>query len=652
MVVIRILQFLLAAAATVALVGFRSTAGLNAVTGAAMLLILFVGLRRGSGRAGDLPMPRRRGFEYFLPAAVAALAAAPTLALPFFADDFCLYTGRGSLPNFWYAVQPDPDQMFLRPVGWTIWWLLGKYHISPAAAHALAVVMFAASAALAAPALRKLGMPRGAAVWSAVFFALHPFALETVSWLANYYSLCSLGFALAAIVVLPVRKFTFWRGAGCFLLAILSFLSKEEAIPWLPVAAIFIVSRGKLARLPKAFLYSLPIVLAAGAAVLLRFVALDGIGGYKDMTTGRPVQLWHYRRGLTDALAAEIPSYYFIPTRASCYPPEARGWLRLLGLAFVYICAFAKPNKPAARALLLLLLLFLPMMAPVSAMIPVAHDLAGGRLIFSFSLFFCAAAAALIASFPGGKILKLGAMLLLGSSLAVAGIYNFKAWEASGRLVHDGLQFVTKEVAELMTPRPIRIAIVGFPDSVSGVVCLRNATSAAMTAAMPDDSLSINAPPLDLGNVQFVYEVDYKDRRARLLPNPDNNIILEAGQPILFNLQKGSLDRGLVHALSVTQEDGPEGEWLLRGNYFGSGLLLPTIRGEKHSKLQLKIDGRVEGGAMEWIVTRRMGELFERKAYQQNDSIEFGEGVLVAIELRLSLGATLHISSLTVFNLQ
>src|SRR5262245_23265215 len=54
----------------------------------AALLVGLIASRRARGRVRDLPLPRSRLVELGIPFLLAIVAAAPTLPLPYFADDY------------------------------------------------------------------------------------------------------------------------------------------------------------------------------------------------------------------------------------------------------------------------------------------------------------------------------------------------------------------------------------------------------------------------------------------------------------------------------------------------------------------------------------------------------------------------------------
>lgn len=626
--------------------------GLSIITNLATLAILAAiaawGLRRGAGRGPDLPMPRWRGLEYCIPGIVAFAAVAPTFALPFLSDDYALYQGHGSIGSGWHVVFPEPDRMFYRPVGWLLWWALGHYQCSAAFARGIAILLFTVTAIAAAPALRRLGASRGVAVWSAIFFALHPHSLETVAWLANYYSLFSLFFALAAIITIPNGRASAGRLLASGIFASLSFLSKEEAILWLPVAAVAAVTRFRPERLRGAIRSIWPIAMVAFAAVAIRIPLLGGVGGYRVPETGNPIPIWRYRRGIVDSLFTEMPCWYFMPIRRALYSLSMTHLFVLSGLALPAMFLFTHARRGAGRACALFLILSPALVLPAASMLPSGWNLASARLLYSLSVFISFAVVAAMAAASLPKMVKITILCATAALMAWVGSQNFAAWVRCGRYVDDGLKIVLAELAKIKNPDPFHVAIVGFPDSVSGAYCFRNAVSPAIELNAHNWRLNVALGTQDLGSFDFVYYVNYQKMEATLLPDPRATRRLAPGESwtIPFDAKDESgLD--LLQRLGVRAED-LGGQLRVHGAYQGSALLLPAVLCDPNSKLRVTWNGRSRNSRITIIATTRKDNRCVRNAYEENAWIPSGGGAVVSIELRIPQDANLEFSSLTI----
>ncbi|MBI3818280.1 MAG: hypothetical protein HY286_06275 [Planctomycetes bacterium] len=620
-----------------------------AVNAAAWAGILYVASARCRGGAGaDLPLPRRNRFEYLVPAAAAALVAVPTLILPFLSDDYALLSGRGALPDLWSAIQPDGDLMFYRPVGWALWWVFGKYDISAPPVRALAVAVFAAGAALAAPALRRLGFRRGTAVWAATLFALHPFALETVAWPANLYSLLSFTFAAAALAAMPSRRMGVGRASICAIFTFLACFSKEDAFLWLPAAALAGLSRFQFSRAGRALKLAWPVLVSVILAFAIRWWALGGIGGYKEPGTGAPWPLWRYERGFEQMLRFEFPSYYLVPARVGNAEARHPMLLSLMGIGLPALFAFVTITKNARRAFGALFICGIAMALPVCAMLPAGSDLAGARLLYPFSFILCAVATTAIASSWLPRMSRIIIYIALAASMVVIGMRNFRTWEKAGTRMVEGTQLMSDALAQSSAPGILRVTFLGMPDSINGVVCFRNAIAPIGRMLKKDAALIVHDPGSDLGRMSHVYYADFNKQSMRMLPDAAESKNLAAGESLKYQFDGIGLDRAAVRALSLVELPSSDG-WALRSRYYGSGLLIPGIRTEPNTKIQLTIEtAYASGDAPAIIVTRRAGPSLDRASYRPGDWMPVGEGALCALELRLPPGSEIHIKSLSI----
>lgn len=158
---------------------------------------------------GGATSPIRGGAA--IAAALAAIAAAPSLLLPFVSDDWV---------HLWAAdrgIFLENPFRFFRPlcslsywIDWSVW---GR---TPAAFHATNVLLAAAAAALVVVAARRFTGDAALATGAGVAFALHPHHVGTVSWIAARSDL------LAAVLVLAtLAAYERWRASAA-----------PRALPW------------------------------------------------------------------------------------------------------------------------------------------------------------------------------------------------------------------------------------------------------------------------------------------------------------------------------------------------------------------------------------------------------------------------------------
>ncbi len=184
-------------------------------------------------------------------AAFVALALAilqPALSGPFLSDDHLYvnhpYTSElsaagvvGILDPFGpvklYTANYEPVHLLLQALERQIFAdaTLG-YHCLNAWVHALVATLLVAL-------WMRSGIPLGAAVLAAVFFAVHPANVEAVAWISQQKTTVSVALALGALLALPRH------GAVSTLLFALALLTKASALFALPMAAGFAWAAGR-----------------------------------------------------------------------------------------------------------------------------------------------------------------------------------------------------------------------------------------------------------------------------------------------------------------------------------------------------------------------------------------------------------------------
>lgn len=601
---------------------------------------------RGAGTA-TLPAPRRRRLLSLFPALVGTAAVLPTISLPLISDDWALWSGRGKATDLLSAVRPDPDLMFFRPVGWAAWAVFGNLDLPVATIRGVAIGLFAWNIALVPPVLRRMGFPRGAAFFAALFFATHPISLETVAWLANFYSLFSLGLGLTALAILPVNGRETGRVAGCFIFASLSFLSKEEGLIWIPAAAICIITRFQLSRLrlvPRAIA---PIFVAFAIVLAVRFLVLGGMGGYRETGTGRALPLDRYIEGFRGAIHSEFPSQLWLPLRS--FESVLPRWIVMIPAALiVWLWALGFRRPGFRRALQLWWGMTICMLVPVAALVPIGPELAGARLLYSYSVVASLLPAVAVQSLPRRPAL---AFCSLWIALSVsAQQYNFQAWRESAAAMEHGLGLAVQAVREFITPASQRVAVVGLPDSIHGVVCFRNAATGAIQSAVSRRGLMVSMPPGDLERFQQVIFIDMKNNRSAMLPDSEILVDLAAGDAVEFKFTDGAVMPFGIRPFNITTRQGPD-RIDLAAPYFGGGLLLPTLNLVRGTKFKLTIDGETTpaGGAEPFfVVTRRDEVVLLRSRHAPGEWVDPGPVVRVSVEFHVPPGIRYALRSLKV----
>ncbi|MEO8096588.1 MAG: hypothetical protein ABI811_02725 [Acidobacteriota bacterium] len=316
--------------------------------------------------------------EWALAATVAVLAMAafsPGLTFYFLSDDFILikmatqWDSARLVPLF---TSPGGDGFF-RPFGYlslaftASWagstpWL---WHIPALAANAL-------NATLVTLLARRLGVGRLGALVAGALFAVHGTHPEAVVWIAGRFDMLATVFSLGCLLLF--RRST-WGALLCCLPAL---LSKESAYVLPALLTLLAVYERRAPR------ETLPFWGLATAAFAYRWFLFGGIGGYT--IAGRPQ---FFALGLASTLKALFvrlwTSLYF-PLNWSVEP----GWvLMLLAVAYIgtllWLTSRPRYNGPAWVGFAGLLISMLPALHLFNG----APDLAGGRLLYLPSVWFC-----------------------------------------------------------------------------------------------------------------------------------------------------------------------------------------------------------------------------------------------------------------------
>lgn len=614
----------------------------NALADVALAAIVFsaIFLR---GRALDLPFPRWRAFAFVLPAAIAVLAAWPTLGLPYLSDDwsYLAILGDGSEPLH-ILVSPH---LFLRPVGWALWWCFA--HLAPldgTLAHATCVALFAIDAALVVPALRRCGAPRGIALAAAVCFAVSPAALGTVAWSSNLFSLLSAGFSLAAIAWLPFRRATAASIARTFALAAFAFLSKEDSY-LLPVLLVAVGAQFQARK------WRSGLRLAAhGAAALIVILALrslvfGGIGGY-HLESGRPIAVYGWLPGALETARTEFPTSYFQPFLRWGESSRSASLIALIPLALLGLggaSAAARNGMPRGLAITLTALV------PTLSILPVGPLLPNVRMLFTPSIGLAWIAASLIAWFPLGRIGRFAALALFVAMSFVVGRRNFTAWEEAGRLFRSGTAAAAPLVAA--SPPHASLLIQGLPEVTHGAPCFLNAPSFAIPRVAGRRDVHVLAPLRVHADLDRVIEVDAWAGTARDITRAEPEDQLASGNTMLFDFRTSvARDRCRVFGF---QANVLEDSWELSSNGDASTVRLPTLGVLSLKQVVIRVDASATLGghpiARTLFVTYESGKGLARRL------VVLGEPVVLPrlartlrVEIVAPMGTLMRLRELTI----
>jgi len=159
--------------------------------------------------------------------ALTVIAYIPSMKAAFVWDDDAMLTGN-------LVLQPDglrrswltTDQANFWPVTWTSYWIEHKlWGTNPAGYHATNILIHALCAVLIWRILRRLKIPLPLPI--ALLFAVHPVAVESVTWISQRKTILAMLFFLTALVSYlkfedEGRRRLYGAALAAFVLALLS----------------------------------------------------------------------------------------------------------------------------------------------------------------------------------------------------------------------------------------------------------------------------------------------------------------------------------------------------------------------------------------------------------------------------------------------
>ena len=220
-------------------------------------------------------------------AALAVLAYAPALSLPFIADDYgnLLLARQFGPVASWGALAVDPVHRY-RPIYLVLtWWIWSVFGIQPAVFYGTSLVLHVLCTWLvfAVGAWRPIGW-RLAGV-SAAFFAVYEGHQEAVMWYSAAYEPLMLLFGLTSFVFwilwLDPSRGRMWHYAVSLLCFGLALFSKESAVILAPLLLLPAIEATVRSR--RMVIGWLPF---AGAAVLFAWSVFAGSGHHPRLDDG------------------------------------------------------------------------------------------------------------------------------------------------------------------------------------------------------------------------------------------------------------------------------------------------------------------------------------------------------------------------------
>jgi hypothetical protein len=399
-------------------------------------------------------------------AAAAVTAYSWTFPFPFLADDY------DHIPNAIHAApayltslftHPAADRFF-RPAVFILYAAQARIAgFSRDAWHALSLVLHFGVSLLVYVFARRRPLGHGPALAAALLFLLHGSRPEAVTWIAAQFDLWAALFFLLALLAFEKG----WRAASLAPL-LLALLSKESAYVY-PLVLLLMLS---IDRIPVKRWLRLagPSFLLTAAVFLYRWRLIGGIGGYRDIGTGRPYIFTFDLLRTLKALTARLAAALYFPINWT-HPLE--WWLIAALLAAMAAWGALMIGKTDRRKLWFGLGFVLLAALPVHEFLLIDANLEKSRVLYlpsvGFALVF---AAALEAARP--RIMTGAAVAILVFQMAALE-HNLIIWGRVSRLAERTCASVAA------TPGP---AIVSDPaNAVDGVYFLHTGFRGCIEAA-------------------------------------------------------------------------------------------------------------------------------------------------------------------------
>ncbi len=411
-------------------------------------------------RAADAARTSTAGWPWLAFAGVGALtvaAFAPGLRVHFLSDDFVIVRQAAE----WSAAQFLPlfthggGDGFFRPVGLLSFALDGAWAGQDAVLwHLPGLALHTANALLVTWVAMRMGASPLPAFFAGALFAVHGGRPEAVVWVAARFDLLATLFVLVALLLFDYGRPVL--AAAAFVLAV---LSKESAYVFPALLLCWSAYRGRPQR------RTIPFFAVAAALFVWRLFLIGGIGGYVVGGREQAVSL-----GFATTLKA-----VFVRLWTGLYFPidwsvEPAWWLTAAGVvaipAMLWLALRSRPGRELWPMAVAVLIAVLPPLSLLSA----GPDLAGARLFYLPSVFFCLLLALAVEGLRGRWRTAVAGAVLLFHLAALE--HNLASWRYASERVQAACEAAAgyNAVRALDLPPRIRGAQAfnnGFPECVA-----------------------------------------------------------------------------------------------------------------------------------------------------------------------------------------
>jgi len=459
---------------------FHMNSPMNAESVFGLGLILMLLARSKADEKGEHPQCSRLQILALGAALIVITAAAfwSTLGFYFLSDDFILINYARARPDLRALFTVGGGDGFFRPVGYlSLSWnsLWASFH--PAIWHASALVWHIANSLLVFGLALQICTSRSAAFFAAALFAIHGSRPEAVAWISSHFDRASAFFFLSGLILFihSLRKTARPRLCRVLSLAcmILAILSKEAAFVFPGVLFLFLLQQKveassagcrKDAALGR-YRPLIPFLAVAALLFVYRWWLFGGIGGYRDMQTGRPA-IW--MTGFVSAakvLLFRLWAVLFFPINWKAQPGFFFSILLTLSMGALCWMAFSRCSRK--RLVFPLGFVLLAALPPLHLLL-IGSDLQKSRLLYLPSVGFCLLLGLAVETMtPRMRLLVPGALMMFHLA-ALA--HNLDGWAYASEKARDACTQAARHIG----PGTRKIVVAGLPGSLDGIAFFAN----------------------------------------------------------------------------------------------------------------------------------------------------------------------------------
>jgi hypothetical protein len=437
-----------------------------------------------------------------LGAALIVLTAAAfwrTLGFYFLSDDFVLLNQAQARPDLRALFTVGGGDGFFRPVGYLSLALNSLWaSFNPAIWHGSALVCHIANSLLVFVLALQICSSRLTAFFAAALFAVHGSRPEAVAWISAHFDRVSAFFFLCGLILFihSLRKTAHPRLCRVLALAcmILAILSKEAAFIFPGVLFLFMLQQkveassaeGRKDAAPGRYRPLIPFFAVAALLFAYRWMLFGGIGGYRDIATGRPT-IW--MTGFVSAakvLLFRLWAVLFFPINWKTQPGFFFSILLTLAIGALCWTAFSRSGcKPLVFPLGFVLLAALP---PLHLLL-IGSDLQKSRLLYLPSVGFCLLLGLAVERMTPRVRLLVPAALMIFHLAALA--HNLDGWAYASEKARDACTEAVRHIG----PGTGKVVVAGLPQSLDGIAFFANGFPECVQMQRKGPPVSIELQP-------------------------------------------------------------------------------------------------------------------------------------------------------------